>query len=96
MPDVDERWRDKAACRNSALDFTAIRKFADRRCDLVTEEFIRARAVCYGCPVIEACFNEAMNHQPDRWGYEHVAGFVAGTTERERANLRRRRNKRVA
>lgn len=96
MPDVDVRWRDKAACRSSGIDFTAIRKYVGKRCDLVTEEYLRARAICYGCPVIETCFRNAIDSEPDRWGYEHVAGFVAGTTERERANLRRRRNRRVA
>ena len=96
MPDVDVRWRDKAACRDSEVDLLSIRKYAGRRCDVVTEEFLRARALCYGCPVIEICFNDAMRHQPDRWGYEHVAGFVAGTTERERQRLRAKRNRRVA
>ncbi len=49
-----------------------------RRLVLLTE---RARATCTGCPLFESCLYDAVvTHD--------VAGFVAGTTERQRSQIR--------
>ena len=48
----------------------------------------QARAACHGCPLLTDCLYRAVVDFD-------VAGFVAGTTERQRSDIRRRLNVRV-
>jgi WhiB family redox-sensing transcriptional regulator len=70
------QWRDLAACRTADPDL-----FFPHPEDSETIE--RAKAVCAGCPVLEACLAYAVetNQTEGVWG---------GHTARERGNLRRR------
>ena len=76
MPTSRERdWRRGAACRGEDTD----RFFPDKKTLLVPEEI---RPICERCPVRAPCLAEALVfHEDGVWG---------GTTERQRALLRRR------
>ena len=57
--------------------------------NLATPNQWRTQAVCRTCPVMETCLKWAMDSGQQ-------AGIWGGTTEKERENLRRRRNRAAA
>lgn len=88
MPTIDSatlpqmEWRTAAACRDSDPElFFPIGDAGPAR----TQEH-RARGVCAGCPVREACLLWALDHGPE--------GVWGGTTTAERHRMRRSRTPR--
>lgn len=79
-PQLDESWRDKAACKG--VDPKLF--FPERGDDTVTP-----KRICASCPVAEPCLDYAMqlNEKFGIWG---------GASERQRRTLRRVRNVPVA
>lgn len=76
-------WRQKAAC----LDEDPELFFPVGTTGLALEQTERAKAVCSGCDVLEACLEWALESNQD-------AGVWGGTSEDERRTLRRSRQRR--
>lgn len=70
-------WRSDAACRDADPDL-----FFPERGDSTAP----ARAICLGCPVFDACFEEGLYQKFGVW---------AGTSERERRRMRKARGIRL-
>ena len=77
--DVLEPWRERAACREAGIDLF----FPIGTTGAAADETRRARQICAGCPVREACLDYALTtgQQYGVWG---------GRDEQERRLLRRR------
>ena len=73
-------WRRDAACRNQDPELF----FPIGTGDASGLQVKAAKAVCHRCPVIASCLAWATANGP-------VAGIWGGTTEGERASVRRRR-----
>ena len=73
-------WRRDAACRNQDPELF----FPIGTGDASGQQVKAAKAVCHRCPVLASCFAWATANGP-------VAGIWGGTTEGERASVRRRR-----
>jgi len=73
----DATWRARAACRacSTALFFPDPHDSSYRDCLAI------AKALCAGCPVLEACRAHALRHPAER-------GIWGGLTEQERRALR--------
>jgi WhiB family redox-sensing transcriptional regulator len=73
-------WRQLAACARPGVDpeifFPGVREKAKAR---------QAKQICGGCPVSEPCLANALATPPN-----NDAGIFAGTTPRQRAEIRRR------
>lgn len=77
--ELADRWQKRAACRTEDPElFFPVGEGASAQ-----QQAAEAKAVCYRCPVVDACLNWAMTHGQD-------AGVWGGLDERERHNLRRR------
>jgi len=76
----DLAWQREAACRGLGLDESRTMFFPARG-----ESVEHARAICDGCPVSTECLDFALEN--------HCIGVWGGTTERQRRQLRRGRNK---
>lgn len=74
-PPMDETWREDAAC--AGVDTNLFFTAGD----YITAD---ARALCDSCPVRDPCLDYALR-QPE------IQGTWAGTDQRQRRNLRRRR-----
>ncbi len=72
-------WQREAACRGLGLGESQAIFFPARG-----ESVEDARAICDHCPVRAECLDFALEH--------HCIGVWGGTTERQRRQLRRRRN----
>lgn len=72
-------WRNVAACRGIP---TAL--FFPQQGTTTDDQRAQVRAVCAGCPVHTPCLAEALAN-PD------TKGIWAGTTDRDRKRMRRRR-----
>ena len=72
-------WRAQAACRQLGIENATI--FFPTRGQ--SSEVEAAKQVCATCPVQDECLGFAVEH--------HCLGIWGGTSERERARLRRRR-----
>ena len=72
-----DRWRDHAACLGHP--------YPDWWFSHLPDEIFAAQQVCLGCPVIDACMDEAI-----RLGSDASHGVWAGTTPQDRVNMRRR------
>ena len=70
----DEAWQLDAACRNVDPDLF----FPERG-----EPSDPAKAVCMGCPVIDACLAYAMRNHP-------LQGVWGGTSDKQRRRMVRR------
>lgn len=70
---VAEPWRDDAACREHDPEMFFSEHPADE---------VRAQRVCYSCPVMADCLQYALDRRERH-------GVWGGTTEVERARLRR-------
>lgn len=77
VPQRDEGWRKRAACRG--LDPAIFYPVDD-------EDAAEAKAVCGRCPVREPCLEHALVAR-------ELLGVWGGLTERERRRLLRRRRK---
>lgn len=77
--EADLAWQREAACRGLGLGESQTIFFPSRG-----ESVEDARAICEGCPVAAECLDFALEH--------HCIGVWGGTTERQRRQLRRRRN----
>ncbi|MFF4650806.1 WhiB family transcriptional regulator [Streptomyces sp. NPDC001380] len=73
-------WRNRAACREADPELF----FPVGSAGPALVQVERARAVCRGCPVQEACLEWAVR-------VDERAGIWGGTTPEERTALRRRR-----
>lgn len=74
----DERWRDRAACRNSDPNLF----FPGGSTGTAIDQIDAAKAVCRSCPVQDACLLFALRTNQE-------AGVWGGTDEGERHRLRR-------
>ena len=72
-------WRERAACKGMVIDV-----FFPSRGDWRASD--RAKQICAGCPVADACLLDTLHVDPMFDG----AGIFAGTTAKERVVLRRR------
>ncbi len=70
-------WRQRAACRGVDPDIFY---------PVTDEEAEDAKAVCFGCPVKEACLEWALSSREKE-------GVWGGATERERRRIIRRRRR---
>ena len=80
IPWEDVSWQAKAACHpraDTAIDPEAF--FAVKKDDKRTQQ---AKRVCRHCPALKDCLRFALTH--------NLVGVWGGTTDRERADLRRR------
>lgn len=71
-------WRDAAACQRTSPSI-----FYPTEGDYAAVD--AAKAICAGCPVREACLDDALAHRD--------SGVWGGTTEDERERIRRARRK---
>lgn len=77
--DLDAPWREQAACAGLHME-PAPGTAAERA----------ARDLCRGCPVLQQCWNWAI----DMSGWADPGGICAGLNEQERINARRARTAR--
>lgn len=82
MTRLTRTWRDHAACRDEDPEIF----FPVGESGPAQLQILEAQAVCRRCPVIEHCFQWAIET-----GQEH--GIWGGTTEADRKNHRRRVNR---
>lgn len=75
-------WRLSAACRGADPDLF----FPKERAGKAHAQNERAKAVCQGCEVIGPCLAEALSYRA-----KDDQGVRGGTTENERARMRRTR-----
>lgn len=75
MGNSDADWRKESKCRNLTPKEADALFFPGRG-----GKSNKAKAFCRGCPVIDICLQEALQHTFD--------GFQAGTTEEERQEIR--------
>ncbi|MGH8901216.1 MAG: WhiB family transcriptional regulator [Egibacteraceae bacterium] len=76
-------WRDKAACRDMDVEFF----FPQGTAGAALEQANQAKAVCAGCPVVDACLEWALETNQD-------AGVWGAKTEDERRTIRRQQRRR--
>lgn len=86
--DRGEDWRESAACRETdpELFFPTIRAGARAAGD---DPYAEARAICAGCPIREACLDDAMTAET-RSGRH---GMYGGATPEERQSIYRARGR---
>ena len=85
-------WQLEARCRDLPQHLFFGKEFEGKRRhrpSLTSIEIRRAKAICAICPVLEECFNHAME-------YEEEYGVWGGTTHKERQRLRYQYNKKSA
>ena len=78
IPDRDDDWRDRAACRHSDAELF----FTAGSTGSAIGELEAAKAVCWSCPVLTPCLTFALETNQE-------AGVWGGTDEDERCALRR-------
>ncbi|MFE9363715.1 WhiB family transcriptional regulator [Streptomyces sp. NPDC006978] len=90
VPDTLERgdrWREQALCANDAYDPETW--FPVGESPAAQQQTADAKAVCYQCPVIDACLRWATETRQDN-------GVWGGLSEKERTSLRRRKARAAA
>ena len=79
-----DRWREQALCASEAYDPEAW--FPIGEGPTAQQQAADAKAVCYRCPVVDACLRWALNSRED-------TGVWGGLTEQERRRLHRRKSR---
>lgn len=84
---LDPDWREHAACRGLPASIFFFQSYLPRR-DANPVKLARARQICNTCPVKLECLEYALDNPREE-------GIWAGTTEKDRRNLRRKRRRNV-
>ena len=86
VPDTRRRkpdWRTSAACRAEGIHPDAMFPDSDK------VRIAKARAICAGCPVSQACLQDAITSGDNEWGIR------AGLTPEERRAVKKEINRRI-
>lgn len=86
---MQKNWRDRAACGDLSLEESERLFFPSR--EGIADGY-EARRICFGCPVRQACLEDAFAYESRRPpNKNHMAGIRGGLFVNERVRLLKER-----